>query len=267
MNGNGSRSVGDAFRSSHQRLDPVGDILRRFSESRSLKLIAALQWPTSPIGRLRGDIAISPSRAYSDRGGVGPGMQPPGQRTVSRGSRTSAHPGRGLPRGFIESVGLPEVLLPGAACREAGRRVAGKRATTSGPMAWPLPSHRSACLVDPRLETHPVKMLEAEFQRAVSDYLKRYAMSGRKLGELALGDPGFVPDLKRGASPCLGAVDRVLRFLDIAPSVQGSGGRSRRSSSSTGQGRPWSGPGPSGNPRSCGSSEAGRRQRSTASSG
>ena len=62
-----------------------------------------------------------------------------------------------------------------------------------------------------------MKMLEAEFQRAVSDYLKRSAMSGRKLGELALGDPGFHPDLKRGGSPRLGAVDRVLRFLDIAP--------------------------------------------------
>ena len=32
MNGVGSRSVGDAFRSGQKRLDPVGDILRRFAE-------------------------------------------------------------------------------------------------------------------------------------------------------------------------------------------------------------------------------------------
>ena len=41
-----------------------------------------------------------------------------------------------------------------------------------------------------------MNMLEAEFRRAVSDYLTRSAMSGRKLGDLALGDPEFVPKLK-----------------------------------------------------------------------
>ena len=42
-------------------------------------------------------------------------------------------------------------------------------------------------------------------------------MSGRKLGELVLGDPKFVVNLQRGASPGLDAVDRVFRFMDIAP--------------------------------------------------
>ena len=60
-------------------------------------------------------------------------------------------------------------------------------------------------------------MIEAEFQCVVSDYLKHSGMSGRKLGELALGDPKFVRDLEGGASPGLDAVDRVLRFMEIAP--------------------------------------------------
>ena len=62
-----------------------------------------------------------------------------------------------------------------------------------------------------------MNMIEAGFRGAISDYLERAAMSGRKLGELALGDPKFVPNLKRGVSPGLDAVDRVLRFMDIAP--------------------------------------------------
>ena len=62
-----------------------------------------------------------------------------------------------------------------------------------------------------------MNLLEAEFQRVVSDYLKRSGMSGRKLGELALGDPNFVRGLKRGASPAIDAVDRMLRFMEIAP--------------------------------------------------
>ena len=62
-----------------------------------------------------------------------------------------------------------------------------------------------------------MNMIEAEFRGAISDYLERAAMSGRKLSELALGDPEFVPNLKRGVSPGLDAVDRVLRFMDIAP--------------------------------------------------
>ena len=62
-----------------------------------------------------------------------------------------------------------------------------------------------------------MKMLEAEFQRAVSDYLKHSGMSGRKFGELALGDPKLVRGLKGGASPGLDAVDRMLRFMEIAP--------------------------------------------------
>ena len=37
------------------------------------------------------------------------------------------------------------------------------------------------------------------------------------LYERALGEPGFVADVKRGGSPELDAADRMLRFMDIAP--------------------------------------------------
>ena len=62
-----------------------------------------------------------------------------------------------------------------------------------------------------------MNMTETEFRDAISDYLERSGMSGRKLGELALGNPEFARNLKGGASPGLDAVDRVLRFMDIAP--------------------------------------------------
>ena len=60
-------------------------------------------------------------------------------------------------------------------------------------------------------------VIDAEFRDAISEYLKRSKMSARRLGELALDDPEFVADLNDGASPGLDTVDRVLRFMDIAP--------------------------------------------------
>ena len=62
-----------------------------------------------------------------------------------------------------------------------------------------------------------MNMIEAEFLDAISAWLTRSAISDRRLGELALDDPEFVPQLNDGTSPGLDAVDRVLRFMDIAP--------------------------------------------------
>ena len=62
-----------------------------------------------------------------------------------------------------------------------------------------------------------MNMIETEFRDTISDYLERSGMSGRKLGELALGNPDFVRNLKGRASPGLDAVDQVLRFMNIAP--------------------------------------------------
>ena len=60
-------------------------------------------------------------------------------------------------------------------------------------------------------------MLDGEFERVIAAWLKRSAMSGKMLGSLALDDPHFVSDLKRGRSPQLDEVGRALHFMGIAP--------------------------------------------------
>ena len=60
-------------------------------------------------------------------------------------------------------------------------------------------------------------MLDIEFKDVIAAYLKGSGMSDRQLGELALGDPGFVADLNRDHSPRLDTADRVLQFLGMAP--------------------------------------------------
>ena len=59
--------------------------------------------------------------------------------------------------------------------------------------------------------------LDSEFERVIAAWLERSAMSRKMLGSLALDDPHFVSDLKRGRSPQLDEADRVLHFMDIAP--------------------------------------------------
>lgn len=48
-------------------------------------------------------------------------------------------------------------------------------------------------------------------------YLKRSGLSGSQLGQLTLGNPGFVCTLGKGRSLTGETADRVLRFMDEAP--------------------------------------------------
>lgn len=59
--------------------------------------------------------------------------------------------------------------------------------------------------------------LDGEFKHAIADYLERSGTSLRKLCELALDDPGFLAEMKRGHSPRLDVVDRMLGFMGISP--------------------------------------------------
>ena len=59
--------------------------------------------------------------------------------------------------------------------------------------------------------------LDASLRHAVLSYLKRSGWSGMQFGELALGNPGFVPGLGRGRSLSLDTADRVLRFMGEPP--------------------------------------------------
>ena len=59
--------------------------------------------------------------------------------------------------------------------------------------------------------------LNGEFKRVIAAWLKRAAITGKMLGSLALDDPHFISDLKRGRPPRLDEADRVLHFMGIAP--------------------------------------------------
>ena len=54
-------------------------------------------------------------------------------------------------------------------------------------------------------------------RRAIEVHLARRRTSGRRLGQEALGDPGFVAALGRGRSPRLDTADRMLVHLGLAP--------------------------------------------------
>ena len=85
MNGNGSRSIGDTFRSGQQRLDPVGDVLRRRAELGD-----------GPVGGVAfGDVVRAGvvDEAFREGGGqhqlaLGDGDEAVPQADVAPGSRT-----------------------------------------------------------------------------------------------------------------------------------------------------------------------------------
>ena len=54
-------------------------------------------------------------------------------------------------------------------------------------------------------------------RRAVDGYIERHRISGRRFGEAALGDPGFMASLARGRSLRLDTADRLLAFMGEAP--------------------------------------------------
>lgn len=59
--------------------------------------------------------------------------------------------------------------------------------------------------------------LDARFVRAVEACCEHGNLSGRAFGKAALGDPGLVSSLRRGRSPRVSTVDRVLGFMGDSP--------------------------------------------------
>lgn len=59
--------------------------------------------------------------------------------------------------------------------------------------------------------------LLAGFRKMVLDHASRTGLSDSRFGVMATGDPSLVRRLRRGGSPRLGTVDRVLAFLGEAP--------------------------------------------------
>ncbi len=62
------------------------------------------------------------------------------------------------------------------------------------------------------MDTHTITL-----RRTVEGYIERHRISGRRFGEVALGDPGFIASLARGRSLRLDTADRLLVFMGEAP--------------------------------------------------
>ena len=54
-------------------------------------------------------------------------------------------------------------------------------------------------------------------RRTIEGYIERHRISGRRFGEAALGDPGFIASLARGRLLRLDTADRLLAFMGEAP--------------------------------------------------
>ncbi len=52
---------------------------------------------------------------------------------------------------------------------------------------------------------------------AIEDWMACQAVSGRRFGEVAIGDPCLVADLRRGRSLRLRTADRLLAFMGMEP--------------------------------------------------
>ena len=52
---------------------------------------------------------------------------------------------------------------------------------------------------------------------AIEDWMACQAVSGRRFGEIAIGDPGLVTQLPRGRALRLRTADRLLAFMGMAP--------------------------------------------------
>ncbi len=67
------------------------------------------------------------------------------------------------------------------------------------------------------LAHHTEIPLVDKLNRCVAAWCARHGVSARYLGRAALGDPGFVDELRRGRSVGMKTADRVLAFMGEAP--------------------------------------------------
>ena len=59
--------------------------------------------------------------------------------------------------------------------------------------------------------------LASVLHAAIEDWIARQAVSGRRFGEVAIGDPSLVAQLRRGRALRLRTADRLLAFMGIEP--------------------------------------------------
>ena len=59
-----------------------------------------------------------------------------------------------------------------------------------------------------------MESLTKQFEQRITEFLRRTQLTPSEFGERAIGDRKFCGDLRRGRSPRLATVDRVLAFME-----------------------------------------------------
>ena len=59
-----------------------------------------------------------------------------------------------------------------------------------------------------------MESLTKQFEERIAEFLRRTQLTPSEFGERAIGDRKFCGDLRRGRSPRLATVDRVLAFME-----------------------------------------------------
>ena len=109
---------------------------------------------------------------------------------------------------------------------------------------WDVSYFLLACGVCQLCFSYPgMESLTQQFEQRIAEFLRRTRLSPSEFGERAIGDRKFCGDLRRGRSPTLGTVERVLAFMecydrasideDQASSPDSRGAMERRSDAET----------------------------------
>ena len=73
-----------------------------------------------------------------------------------------------------------------------------------------------------------MESLTKQFEQRIAEFLRRTQLTASEFGERAIGDRKFCGDLRRGRSPRLATVDRILAFMEAydraAHGARGSSG-------------------------------------------
>ena len=69
-------------------------------------------------------------------------------------------------------------------------------------------------------DTFLIMITSDSFRRRIEEYLEATGMTASDFGRFAVGDTGFVLELRRGRSPRLSTVDKVLAWMDANPASE-----------------------------------------------
>ena len=73
-----------------------------------------------------------------------------------------------------------------------------------------------------------MESLTKQFEERIAEFLRRTQLTPSEFGERAIGDRKFCGDLRRGRSPRLATVDRVMAFMEAYEGAAHGGSRFNR---------------------------------------